>query len=187
MSFTFWSVRASSVLIVRISSNTKFAAATTPLMESPTVYRFRGQARRQLEALRSDELGPKADFVAPSLYQDPQCGRFRCYRERLAEFQSISGTFMFSGEFDLRRFNANTLPICLISRIPTLRKPELQTHWRREWDSNPRYPCEVYTLSKRAPSATRPSLRSTVSESTATSPTFFILWCIFHGRKSAIQ
>src|SRR5581483_1926413 len=31
--------------------------------------------------------------------------------------------------------------------------------WRRERDSNPRYPCEVYTLSKRAPSATRPSLR----------------------------
>ena len=30
--------------------------------------------------------------------------------------------------------------------------------WRREWDSNPRY-LAVNTLSKRAPSATRPSLR----------------------------
>ena len=25
------------------------------------------------------------------------------------------------------------------------------TDWRREWDSNPRYPCEAHTLSKRAP------------------------------------
>jgi hypothetical protein len=25
------------------------------------------------------------------------------------------------------------------------------THWRREWDSNPRYAINVYTLSKRAP------------------------------------
>jgi hypothetical protein len=31
--------------------------------------------------------------------------------------------------------------------------------WRREWDSNPRY-LAVNTLSKRAPSATRPSLRA---------------------------
>jgi hypothetical protein len=30
--------------------------------------------------------------------------------------------------------------------------------WRREWDSNPRY-LAVNTLSKRAPSATRPSLQ----------------------------
>ncbi len=29
---------------------------------------------------------------------------------------------------------------------------------RREWDSNPRYPFGVNTLSKRAPSATRTSL-----------------------------
>ncbi len=29
---------------------------------------------------------------------------------------------------------------------------------RREWDSNPRYPFEVYTLSRRAPSTTRPPL-----------------------------
>ena len=33
--------------------------------------------------------------------------------------------------------------------------------WRREWDSNPRYAVNVYTLSKRAPSAARPSLRGT--------------------------
>src|SRR5271154_2289446 len=31
--------------------------------------------------------------------------------------------------------------------------------WRREWDSNPRY-LAVNTLSKRAPSATRPSLQA---------------------------
>src|SRR6266446_6368041 len=31
---------------------------------------------------------------------------------------------------------------------------------RREWDSNPRYPFGVYTLSRRAPSATRTSLRN---------------------------
>ena len=30
---------------------------------------------------------------------------------------------------------------------------------RRKWDSNPRYPFEVYALSRRAPSTTRPSLR----------------------------
>ena len=34
-----------------------------------------------------------------------------------------------------------------------------QTGWRREWDSNPRY-LSVHTLSKRAPSAARPSLRA---------------------------
>ena len=33
-----------------------------------------------------------------------------------------------------------------------------KAYWRREWDSNPRY-LAVNTLSKRAPSATRPSLR----------------------------
>src|SRR5688572_8802098 len=31
--------------------------------------------------------------------------------------------------------------------------------WRREWDSNPRSAINAYTLSKRAPSAARPSLR----------------------------
>ena len=31
--------------------------------------------------------------------------------------------------------------------------------WRREWDSNPRYPFEVHALSRRVPSAARPSLR----------------------------
>ena len=30
--------------------------------------------------------------------------------------------------------------------------------WRRERDSNPRDPCEVYAISSRAPSTTRPSL-----------------------------
>ena len=34
----------------------------------------------------------------------------------------------------------------------------LKIKWRREWDSNPRY-LAVNTLSKRAPSATRPSLQ----------------------------
>jgi hypothetical protein len=31
--------------------------------------------------------------------------------------------------------------------------------WRRETDSNPRYPFEVYTLSRRAPSTTRTPLQ----------------------------
>ena len=39
----------------------------------------------------------------------------------------------------------------------------LESLWRREWDSNPRY-LAVNTLSKRAPSATRPSLRFTVRQ-----------------------
>ena len=33
-----------------------------------------------------------------------------------------------------------------------------KTKWRRERDSNPRYPVRVYTLSRRAPSTTRPPL-----------------------------
>ena len=40
-------------------------------------------------------------------------------------------------------------------------KSSLQKIWRRERDSNPRY-VAVYTLSRRAPSATRPSLRRVV-------------------------
>ena len=32
--------------------------------------------------------------------------------------------------------------------------------WRRERDSNPRYAINVYTLSRRAPSATRTPLRN---------------------------
>ncbi len=44
---------------------------------------------------------------------------------------------------------------------PSVRGKSLQqqTGWRREWDSNPRY-LSVHTLSKRAPSAARPSLRA---------------------------
>ena len=34
--------------------------------------------------------------------------------------------------------------------------------WRRERDSNPRYAINVYTLSRRAPSATQPSLQIVV-------------------------
>ena len=34
----------------------------------------------------------------------------------------------------------------------------MNQYQRREWDSNPRYPFGVHTLSKRAPSATRTSL-----------------------------
>ncbi len=44
-------------------------------------------------------------------------------------------------------------------RAPAADSPESRTTWRREWDSNPRYPFEVHALSKRAPSTARPSLR----------------------------
>ena len=33
--------------------------------------------------------------------------------------------------------------------------------WRTEGDSNPRYACDVYTLSRRAPSTARPPVRDT--------------------------
>ena len=46
-----------------------------------------------------------------------------------------------------------------ITRVPAQPIAETQTGWRREWDSNPRY-LSVHTLSKRAPSAARPSLRA---------------------------
>ena len=36
------------------------------------------------------------------------------------------------------------------------------TLWRRRRDSNPRYAINVYTLSRGAPSATRPLLRDTL-------------------------
>ena len=42
--------------------------------------------------------------------------------------------------------------------FPASKSPMTQTQWRRERDSNPRY-LAVHTLSKRAPSTTRPSLR----------------------------
>src|SRR5467141_4133503 len=44
-------------------------------------------------------------------------------------------------------------PICSAQRR------DVKQVWRRGWDSNPRY-VAVYTLSKRAPSAARPPLRS---------------------------
>ncbi len=48
------------------------------------------------------------------------------------------------------------LRLCPSARGKSLQQ---QTGWRREWDSNPRY-LSVHTLSKRAPSAARPSLRT---------------------------
>ena len=41
----------------------------------------------------------------------------------------------------------------------SFRVPSLMSIWRRERDSNPRYAINVYTLSRRAPSATQPSLQ----------------------------
>lgn len=35
---------------------------------------------------------------------------------------------------------------------------------RRGWDSNPRYPFEIYAISNRAPSTTRPPLQKTAKE-----------------------
>src|SRR5262245_54045526 len=45
------------------------------------------------------------------------------------------------------------------SRLAAAQSPQSQTSWRREWDSNPRYPFGVHALSRRVPSAARPSLR----------------------------
>ena len=41
------------------------------------------------------------------------------------------------------------------------KKPALQRafNWRTEWDSNPRYPLGVHTISNRAPSASRSSVQ----------------------------
>ena len=50
---------------------------------------------------------------------------------------------------------AATKRLALVHRMYAIPQPLL---WRREWDSNPRY-LAVNTLSKRAPSATRPSLQ----------------------------
>jgi hypothetical protein len=60
-------------------------------------------------------------------------------------------------------------PTCLCSRarIPALLRDELRSltreildiNWRRERDSNPRRAFDPYTLSRGAPSTTRPSLR----------------------------
>ena len=68
--------------------------------------------------------------------------------------------------------------------------------WRREWDSKPTLPFRVNTLSKRAPSATRPSLRRTylvgrwafgdASDSPCpfqSVPASFILWARTNRRK----
>ncbi len=45
----------------------------------------------------------------------------------------------------------------------TMLFPEVsRTGWRRRWDSNPRYGVTVYTLSRRAPSTTRPRLRISI-------------------------
>ncbi len=50
----------------------------------------------------------------------------------------------------------NSLPYCPVDLYYA--RKLLLLLWRREWDSNPRY-LAVNTLSKRAPSATRPSLQ----------------------------
>ena len=39
-------------------------------------------------------------------------------------------------------------------------KASFQLNWRTEWDSNPRYPLGVHTISNRAPSASRSSVRA---------------------------
>ena len=41
----------------------------------------------------------------------------------------------------------------------SLNRLRIKENWRRERDLNPRYPFGVHTLSRRAPSTTRPSLR----------------------------
>jgi hypothetical protein len=60
------------------------------------------------------------------------------------------------GRYDLARTNRP---------VPRACGRSLQTEtsagggWRSGWDSNPRYAFDVYTLSRRAPSTTRPPLR----------------------------
>ena len=48
---------------------------------------------------------------------------------------------------------------------PEVGVPSLITNWRRGRDSNPRYAINVYTLSRRAPSATRPPLQYSLNNS----------------------
>ncbi len=75
------------------------------------------------------------------------------------------------------------LPFCrtrlrvLILALTSIKKPSCDGSliWRRERDSNPRYAVSVYTLSRRAPSATRPSLRSLLLHFTLKKPLYFIL------------
>src|SRR5262245_64839710 len=52
------------------------------------------------------------------------------------------------------------------SRGAAAKSLQPQTRWRREWDSNPRYPFGVHALSRRVPSAARPSLRTRVRRET---------------------
>ena len=47
----------------------------------------------------------------------------------------------------------------LLANLPTCQRASWLLKWRRGWDSNPRYAFDVYTLSRRAPSTTRPLLR----------------------------
>ena len=51
-------------------------------------------------------------------------------------------------------------------RINSITSHHLNTAFlkRRGWDSNPRYPFEIYAISNRAPSTTRPPLQKTAKE-----------------------
>ena len=55
------------------------------------------------------------------------------------------------------------LPPVLIIHNKTRHKGGLSCKWRIEWDSNPRYPLGVHTISNRAPSTTRPSIHISVT------------------------
>ncbi len=65
------------------------------------------------------------------------------------------GNFVEPNLFDSR---VQIISILIIKKAP---KGAFLIIWRRERDSNPRYGSTVYTLSRRAPSATRPSLLKT--------------------------
>ena len=55
----------------------------------------------------------------------------------------------------------------------------LYRRMRREWDSNPRYAINVNTLSKRAPSATRPPLQNSIINLIQRTEKVIIFICLY--------
>ena len=48
-------------------------------------------------------------------------------------------------------FGPRLSPMSQVRSVTYVSGPNTRRRWRREWDSNPRYAINVYTLSKRAP------------------------------------
>ena len=78
-------------------------------------------------------------------------------RRALAASQCLRQFKFVPDEFVEPRFSSSLSIPLHIKKPPQGR---LFHVWRRERDSNPRYAINVYTLSRRAPSATQPSLQN---------------------------